>query len=693
MRLKMNINRPVFYLTLLASVSLSTSLYADDDFSNTVDIFDLSLEKLLDIEVSSAAITKQTLQQAPSSITVFTKQDIKRLGVTSLEELLNYVPGVQYFKEGYLSEVNFRGRRSFSNDILLLLDGIRLNDPVSGSALTSFQQISLAAINRVEVIKGPGSALYGSNAFNGVISLTSEQEHNEASVSVGSFDYKSVRGAFHHQDKNYSIHLDGEFYADNGEDYQPFFNFFGEENPTDDPLKGSHLYLKGSYYKLNLQAGIHNRRSDNFVSSSQENGVNHFDVESQFFKLGYPFQLSENSQLNLSAEQVKSQQSLIISQMPASAAVSFWTNNAEVAFIGGNYRNIASQRINLDGSWLIDANQQWHYGVEYRQEENDEITFQGNWDPVINRESQGFTFIPREGEYTRELWWFGSYQPLVPESKRSIKTAYIQNIYNWSQDTQLTAGAHFVDYSDVGSNLSLRGSLVYRGIDNATLKVLYGQAFRAPTLYELNALIATGQIGNPNLAPETVDTVDLVWLHDWGNIQSSLTYYHSKFSDVIETVQVEDILSGFSSFQPQNVGSKTLSGLEFELKGHITQRLTARASYAYAKDYVSVASAKNTGSVDINYTFENINVNVGGIYHSSVLSREANEDNPTSISLASYWLLKSHINYRINDQIDISFIGNNLLDKDYLSFSTANGLESGVPNRGIHWQLKLNWQY
>lgn len=680
-----------FYFGVVAF--LSPYAVANIEKSNEIDIFELPLEQLLEIEVNSAAKTIQTLQQAPSSITVYSKLDIKMLGATTLEELLNYIPGVQYFKEGYLSEVNFRGRRSFGNDILLILDGIRLNDPVSGSALTSFQSISLASISRVEIIKGPGSALYGSNAFNGVISLTSNQENNELSLSAGSFSHKRIRGEFHTTETDYSFHIDAESFADEGEEYKPFFSFFGESEPTNDPLKGGHLYVKGSYQSVQLQAGLHHRRSDNFVASSQSDGINHFDVESNFIKVSYPYQMTNSMQLNLSGEQVRSKQSLIITQLPASVATTFWSNGAEVDFIGGNYRGISSQRFNIDGSWLKSPKTQWHYGIEYREEKNDEITFQGNWDPKINRESQGFTFIPKEGEYTRELWWFGNYQPLVPESKRSIKTLYMQNIVDWSENIQFTAGAHYVDYSDVGNNLSMRGSIVYKGLEHTTFKFLYGEAFRAPTLYELNALIATGLIGNPTLKPETVDTLDLIWLQDWGKIQSSLTYYHSKFEDVIETVAVEDILSGFSSFQPQNLGSKALTGIELELKGNITNSLSARLSYAFAKDYISLASAQNTGALNINYLIDSFNINISGVYHSKVLSREQSDSVARPIKLDSYWLVKGHIKYALSENINLSLIGNNLLNEDYKSYSTASDLDYGVPNRGRNWLLTINWNY
>jgi len=94
------------------------------------DVLDLPLAQLLKVKVTLPARSNQTLQQAPSSITVFTRRDISNMGLATLEALLNYVSGVQYHREGLESQVTFRSRRSGSSDILVLLDGVRLNDPV-----------------------------------------------------------------------------------------------------------------------------------------------------------------------------------------------------------------------------------------------------------------------------------------------------------------------------------------------------------------------------------------------------------------------------------------------------------------------------------------------------------------------------------------------------------------------------------
>lgn len=653
------------------------------------DIFEYSLSELLKVKVTSAARADQSILQAPASMTVFTRQDIESFGIHTLEQLLNYVAGAQYHREGLESQVTFRGRRSLGSDVLVLLDGIRLNDPVSASAFLAFQNLSLTNIEKVEVIKGPGSALYGSNAYNGVISLTSRQQIDELNIAVGSNDRQLASMAYGKAGKEWTINFNVERYHDDGQYYPAFFDFFGNVESTYDPKSGSHVYLSGGFYGLHAKLGRFNRLSEDFVWSSQGNGINQFDIESDVIQLAYQFDGIEPFSGTMAYERVDSTQSIVLVQLPANIAQGFWTNGADEPFIGGNYREVISSRVVFDGMWQDSQFNQWQFGAEYRQEESEEITFQGNWDPVTNRESNGFIFLPRSGPYTRELWWFGNYQPLVPQTSREVTTAYIQHIRKLSPSWQVTLGAHYDDYNDVGDNLSIRGAVVYQQQADTTFKILYGQAFKAPTLIELNALIATGQIGNPELEPETVETIDLIWLQDWRGFQSSLTFYQSRFNNVIESVFVEDILDGFVSFQPQNLGNLDLSGWELELNGKINEQFDFRLSFAHAIEHVVLAAAQDTGSIMLNYKLDKFSFNINSVYRSDVLSREMQAEN---IYLDSFWLTNVVARYQLTDELNLSFTVKNFLDEEYNVYSVINGLENGSPNRGREWQLLLNWQ-
>jgi len=687
--LKIINRKKTFYLTAFCFINSINTAKAD----NSADLFNLTLEQLLDITVTTPAKTNQRMQQAPSSISVFSSTNIEALGLQTLEELLNYVSGVQYHRDGLGSQVNFRSRASDGNDILVLLNGIRLNDPISASAFIGFQNISLFAIEKVEIIKGPGSSLYGSNAYNGIISLTTKENAKEFNFGFGSFESQFVRSAMNFHGENWKIDLNLETSSDEGQYYPAFFNFFGHLDPTQDPISGNHSYLLAELYNLTINAGQHNRLSEDFVFTSQGNGINKLDVNSNYIQLKYAFAATDTVNFNFSLEQVVSEQSTVLLQLPADVAATFWSNGAITPFIGGNYKKAYSRRVTADGSWQQSDISDWIFGLEFRQEKSDEITFQGNWDPEINRTSNGFTFIPKEGEYTRELWWFGNYQPLVPHSSRKINSIYLQDNLQLSEQWQLTIGGHYDDYEDVGSDLSIRGGLINQYSEKTTFKLLYGEAFRAPTLFELNALIATGLIGNPELKPETVDTFELVWLQDWGKVQSSVTYYQSKFTNVIEQVTVDDIVSGFASFQPQNMGDLDLTGWEIDLKAKLSERFTLSASYSHANEYVKLGSADTTSSLSFNFHQNKLNVNLSGIFHANILSRLATVEQQYETYIDSFWLAKLHSTYALTNNIKLLFTINNLFDENYYGYSVSNGLEQGSPNRERNWMLSLKWKY
>ena len=160
---------PVLIL-IIPSLSVSTALAEQSE--ELSELLNMTLEELMQVTVTIASKTKETVAQAPSSVTVFTRNQIKALGITELGELLNQMVGTQMLFDvvpsGPTRHTSVRGSVGFGNDVLYLLNGQRLNNYHSNSANMIYRRISLHNVERVEVIRGPGSALYGSGAFAGV---------------------------------------------------------------------------------------------------------------------------------------------------------------------------------------------------------------------------------------------------------------------------------------------------------------------------------------------------------------------------------------------------------------------------------------------------------------------------------------------------------------------------------------------
>ena len=151
----------------------------------SIDLFDLSLTDLLNLKVSIASKNDETIKNSPSSVTIFTRNDIDKMGITSWTELISQVPGFYSMVnpvEGNQSHIVMRGHaQTYANTLLILLNGHRVNDDYTGGINFFIQFMDLADVERVEIIRGPGSSIYGSNAFSGVINILTKPQNKISS--------------------------------------------------------------------------------------------------------------------------------------------------------------------------------------------------------------------------------------------------------------------------------------------------------------------------------------------------------------------------------------------------------------------------------------------------------------------------------------------------------------------------------
>jgi len=137
------------------------------------DLGSLSIEDLINVKVTSVAKKEQTLLESPAAIFVITQEDIRRSGMTSVPELLRMVPGINVAQvDGNVWAISARGFNSqFANKLLVLIDGRSVYSPLFSGVYWEVQDLLLEDIDRIEVIRGPGAAVWGANAVNGVINI------------------------------------------------------------------------------------------------------------------------------------------------------------------------------------------------------------------------------------------------------------------------------------------------------------------------------------------------------------------------------------------------------------------------------------------------------------------------------------------------------------------------------------------
>jgi iron complex outermembrane recepter protein len=166
--------------TYLAGVSLLIGSVYGADFGETkpaaTDVMDMNLEDLMKIQVTSAGKKRENLSTAATAIDVITNEDIRRSGVTSIPEALRLSPGLEVARQdSHTWAISSRGfNDEFANQLLVLMDGRSVYTPLFAGVYWDVQDMMLEDLERIEVIRGPGATLWGANAVNGVINITSK---------------------------------------------------------------------------------------------------------------------------------------------------------------------------------------------------------------------------------------------------------------------------------------------------------------------------------------------------------------------------------------------------------------------------------------------------------------------------------------------------------------------------------------
>mgnify|MGYP000142902130 CR=1 FL=1 len=277
------IKRSLMMLLLSGWLLLPCAAWAQ---ANIDYLFSLSLEDLLKVKVTGSTLTEKELKTVPAAVTVFTHKQIMKLSLDSLDELMNLVPGFQSYRTS-LSPLSYqfssRGRRigNTGAEILILVDGLRLADPRTSGGATVVPKYPLMQVQRVEFIRGPGSAVYGSNAMMGVVNIITRSQVNEASLSVGSFDRRKGHVMASQQSGDLSFDVFASLDVDKGDDYNVQDTFSVARINTQDPRELASLNTKLNW--RNTQFRLHHNQfnSEDFY---EIDGVSNRDEAFKIYK-------------------------------------------------------------------------------------------------------------------------------------------------------------------------------------------------------------------------------------------------------------------------------------------------------------------------------------------------------------------------------------------------------------------------
>jgi outer membrane receptor for ferrienterochelin and colicin len=453
----------------------------------------------------------QNISQSPSTVSVITQQDIERIGAITIEEVLETVSGIHVsYTNGFFPVYIIRGVGSVINTpVLVYLDGIPINNSVSSSSHFSLSHLA-KNVERIEIIKGPGSALYGADAFSGVINIiTKKEEGTDIGTFAGSYD--NYGGWFNHGQKIGDINIS---FAAQGATTNGSKGIIKEDRQTEiDMILGTNA---------SLAPGPVNRGRDEidvkfealfqdtarlylrYIRNDTENGVgvgnaldNDGRILSDSWVTGIKFNFGpEDWQTRFDVNYTGYVLDLRSNVFPKGAVGGLF-NTPVINNIGYTAHDFSTQLATIYEKL---EHHKFHIGLGFEYDTVGDLHDERNF---IQGPSN--SLLPTGSlQNTQKL----GVQPFAYPQSRYNYYGFIQDEWQILNDLTLTAGVRLDYFSDFGLTVNPRGSLVWDVSSSLTTKLLYGRAFRAPSFFELETNPGITVTGNPSLEPEIMQTVE-----------------------------------------------------------------------------------------------------------------------------------------------------------------------------------------
>lgn len=529
--------------------------------------------------VSIATGRQQPISRAPSVATVITSRDIEAMGATDLDQALESVPGLHVSMSNVALNpfYNFRGiATKYNPQVLMLVNGIPITNVFAGDRGKIWGGMPLENVARIEVIRGPGSALYGADAFAGVINVITK-----TAADINGTEYGARAGSFNTRDA-WLQHggkmgaLDAAFYLSTGntDGHKGFIpkDKVGRSGPLNTERKAidAHADLskdawrfRATYQKREVGAGgglggalDPNERGQTTrlyldLNYEQGNWAQNWDVSGV---LGY-FDVKETGDPTYTL-------------VPAGVLAAF--PNGMLGNPGHSERNTHAS---ASAVYTGFEQHRVRIGTGFRWSDVYEVTETKNYN--VN-----FAPLPGVVDATNNP----ALAYMLPH-KRNVSFVYLQDEWSIVNDWTLTAGVRHDRYSDFGETTNPRLALVWDAAYNLVVKVMHGTAFRPPTFAELYAINNPVTIGNANLQPETIATDELAF--SWqpmSALQTNLNFFQYRMRSIISPVG--------STYQ--NTGEQTGHGLEWEASLDVTASLRLTGNYSLQQS-TDEATGKDAG--------------------------------------------------------------------------------------------------
>ena len=526
---------------MVTSITMATTLAAIAGTPSVEEMLELPIEELLDIKITTASKLSESADVAPATVYVVTAEQIERLGLRDLKDVLAIVPGVDTIHPHFFLLGGQRGYMGTFAQSLLLINGREVNNLIAGETFIA-NQFRAHNIKQVEIIAGPGSALYGANAVAGVINIiTKDVEGVQVSLGGGSWNTKEVGATFGQTRGEFKIQGAVSIYRSDGPDFSGFLSDPARAAPqaennayrhlprdygyaSDEDALAYQLEIanKGWYAGMNYYRNIMGRGTSG-IQWDYTNGEDYREL--WLLYTGYRREKMLDGRLDARMEyryyweqfwgnHTENDGPLVNPRTGVTNTVDATIEDVEDfrGFYSNKNRPGSRKHVALvESTWRTSDRNTLIGGVQYEYA-----------DIVGAAWSRTNGVHPPIGE---DQQW--------PEFSNGKIAVYGQDQLKFpAQDLTLTLGARYEDHQEYGGTFIPRGGLVWQPVKTSIFKLLYGRSFREPTVFELR--------NGPGIKPMEMETYEVGWHQYLGSyFKNEAVVFVNRATDMIVSDSTE----------------------------------------------------------------------------------------------------------------------------------------------------------
>jgi vitamin B12 transporter len=585
--------------------------------------------------VVTANRTTQDKFDTLASVEVFDRQSIDQLKPDSIAELLSRVAGISATTQGSAGhQTSLFVRGTNSDHVLVLVNGVRVGSATLGSK--EFATIPVALVERVEIVKGPRAALWGSDAIGGVIQIFTRQldaGQAQLGASFGHDSFWQVYGAVGLGNENHSYTISA--FAEETDGYDVVKpdpnNIYAADQPDDDGYDRQSLSLVGLStfndvfsLEVNAQLDKGNTEIDTSFGGDEFEHDNyhalvrgHWSLEKTNLQLSYAKSVDENE------------------------------DNGDEQYEGATSSHFKTTRdqVTALGQYQQSANAFFTLGADWYDEEISSHTLYSD----TSRDAYAIFATARQ---EKDAWKF----------EQAIR---------------------YDNVGDTDSETTFQLSAGYQVSEHWLIALSHGTAFKAPSFNDLYWPDAFGSAGNPDLVSETSRNTEILSRFQHNNIELEISAYRTDINDLIEWAPIDDS-DPFSNWQPTNLSKAEIKGIDatgtlsFE---HFSHQISASHVDAENKQTNSQLFLRPyfSANYSLGYQLDSLDFTVN-------INYQGGRTDSSGVQLNSATLINVNANYDITDALTIYAKITNLADRDYQ-------LAYQYPSDGQGYRIGLDYRF